>query len=339
MSDLIAHQKRAALSGTTEIKLLPPPGGDKPRLKQATGPPAPVPIEGGNIPCLKQANGPPVPIEGSLTIGRSSKNTLALDEDMGVSARHAMIQQQDGGDYWLHDLVSRNGTHRNGVRVKHPVRLHHGDKIQIVSYSFEFVHEGQEVSTLTTNRGFANNESTIARVAEVASWLLVSDVEGFSKLSNTLPADELGKTLDAWLLNSKRVVEAHQGQINKFLGDGYFAYWKESDAAMAQKVLGALDALERVQTESYFRFRVVLHHGVVHAGGAGALHEEGLLGKEVNFVFRMEKLAGALGRRILMSESAARLLDPLKPTATVGKHEVKDFPGAHEFFTFRDDAG
>jgi class 3 adenylate cyclase len=62
-----------------------------------------------------------------------------------------------------------------------------------------------------------------------------------------------------------------------------------------------------------------------------SMGEESLLGPEVNFVFRMEKLAGSLGIACLLSMVCREKLGALVETKPVGRHEVKGFDGEHEF--------
>ena len=60
--------------------------------------------------------------------------------------------------------------------------------------------------------------------------------------------------------------------------------------------------------------------------------EESLMGKEVNFVFRMEKLAGSLGIAVLTSAAGKSKLGSLIKSEAAGAHELKGFEGKHEFF-------
>jgi two-component system cell cycle response regulator len=71
-------------------------------------------------------------IERSETvIGRASDATIRLQDDDGVSRRHAKIVQADG-QLWIEDLKSANGTLVNGERAERCV-LRDGDKIRIGS--------------------------------------------------------------------------------------------------------------------------------------------------------------------------------------------------------------
>jgi class 3 adenylate cyclase len=121
--------------------------------------------------------------------------------------------------------------------------------------------------------------------------------------------------------------------INKYLGDGFFAYWPESPDAHSS-VAAALVALRLIQDAGRPAFRVVLHFGQVFIGGAGTKGEESLSGPDVNFVFRMEKLAGGMGEARLLSEAAAEGLKPSLPGELVGAHEVPGFAGKFPFFRF-----
>jgi signal transduction histidine kinase len=63
-------------------------------------------------------------------LGREGSG-IALN-DRTVSRHHAEIRP-DNGSWVLSDLQSANGTYVNGVRVKKPVRLKHGDQIKMGS--------------------------------------------------------------------------------------------------------------------------------------------------------------------------------------------------------------
>ncbi len=71
-----------------------------------------------------------------LTIGRSARNDLCL-EDPFSSRLHAEIRQRDDG-IWASDLGSANGTYLNGQRLIVPARLRTGDLIRIGETEIEF---------------------------------------------------------------------------------------------------------------------------------------------------------------------------------------------------------
>src|SRR5436305_13263189 len=83
-----------------------------------------------------------VPIRGNCSIGRSPKSSVVLDSPK-VSRRHAIINVQNVGEFWLIDLGSINGTFLNKRRVNHPVRLADFDQVTIgdANYVFRQPHE------------------------------------------------------------------------------------------------------------------------------------------------------------------------------------------------------
>ncbi len=63
-----------------------------------------------------------------FSIGRSSANDLYYPDDTGLSRQH-MTLEQDGNDWTVRDLGSKNGTLVNGERIAVPRRLCPGDRI------------------------------------------------------------------------------------------------------------------------------------------------------------------------------------------------------------------
>ena len=70
------------------------------------------------------------------TIGRSADNTIAIDDDF-ASVRHARLVFR-GGQWWLEDMRSTNGTWLNGNRLSAPTPLHSGDTIAVGTQHYRF---------------------------------------------------------------------------------------------------------------------------------------------------------------------------------------------------------
>jgi pSer/pThr/pTyr-binding forkhead associated (FHA) protein len=68
-------------------------------------------------------------LRATNAIGRDAGNDIALPDE-AASARHATLAL-DGGEWWIEDLGSTNGTLVNGVRIAKRERLHPGDEIGI----------------------------------------------------------------------------------------------------------------------------------------------------------------------------------------------------------------
>jgi adenylate cyclase len=266
------------------------------------------------------------PIHGGCSIGRSPKNAVVLDSPK-VSRRHAIINVQNVGEFWLIDLGSSNGTFLNKRRIHQPLRLSDYDQIVIGDSIFTF----RQPEQLTDDVRTTFIECTIREIENVPCWLLVADIENFTPLSHSLTSDKLAELIGGWVATCKEIIEEHHGMIDKYLGDGFFAYWRE-DPNVTNNVAAALGQLKQAQARNAPRFRLALHHGLVAIGGVPSMGEESLMGKDVNFVFRMEKLAGSLGILLLTSAAGKEKIGTLIKCEPAGAHELKGFEGKHEFF-------
>ncbi len=88
----------------------------------------------GILRVIASANGglPPgltIPLQPVTSIGRSPHNTIVLTAPY-ASAEHALITWR-GGQWWLEDLGSRNGTLLNAVPVQESTIITAGDVIAI----------------------------------------------------------------------------------------------------------------------------------------------------------------------------------------------------------------
>jgi adenylate cyclase len=267
-------------------------------------------------------------IHGHFSIGRSARNAMVLDSPE-ISRQHAIINVQNVGEFWLIDLGSSNGTFLNKRRVRQPVRLCDLDQIIIGDYMFTF----RQPIEVTGEYQTTFVERTIREIQNVPCWLLVADIENFTPLSRSLTSDKLATLIGGWVATCKEIIEAHEGTIDKYLGDGFLAYWRE-DKEVTKKVADALAPLKQAQARNEPRFRLALHFGLVAIGGVPSMGEESLMGKDVNFVFRMERLAGSLGIPFLTSAAGRAKLKSQVTFMPVGAHELKGFEGKHELFSY-----
>ena len=267
-------------------------------------------------------------LAGGCSIGRSSSNQIVLPAEK-VSRRHAIINAENG-EYWLVDLGSSNGTCVNGKRLAQPTQLRAGDEIHIGDFILHFHNEGSPESS-NANETF--HDKTLQDIRATDCWLLLADIESSTELSVFHPPDELPKITGRWLERCKAIVESNDGSINKFLGDGFFAYWRHSND-IETSIAQALEKFRELQDEKDPAFRVILHFGRVFSGGGASMGEESLSGKEVNFVFRMEKKAPEIGTSRMMSESAKKMLGGLVKSEDAGSHGLSGFEGEFPFFKF-----
>ncbi|MGE5183228.1 MAG: GGDEF domain-containing protein [Acidobacteriota bacterium] len=138
-----------------------------------------------------------------VTIGRAPSCEVRIDDD-GMSRSHARVRYE-GNRAWLEDLHSRNGTFINGQRIREPVELHDGDKIQIgrntvVRFALqdaldESFHENLLSSALRDgltklfNKRYLldrlDSELKFAQRHETALSVLMLDLDHFKKINDT----------------------------------------------------------------------------------------------------------------------------------------------------------
>lgn len=278
---------------------------------------------------LRTPDGRDVPIEGTCSLGRSSACTVVIPDER-ASRRHAFIHCQGEDEYWLVDQGSSNGTYVNDKRIHQPTPLTDGDRVAIVGTTFWFRHPHGPVRP----RFPEGSDLTVIQVRTQPCWLLLADIVGSSALAQVRPAEELALTVGAWLSACRHVIEGSGGAINKYLGDGFFAYWREAPE-LGPRLISMLRRLMGNQ-EASLPVRYVLHFGEVTVGGAPTLGEESLSGPDVNFLFRIEKVAGGLGAPFLCSEAVVRRL-PETAFVGAGRHAVAGFAGEHAVFTLAGD--
>jgi adenylate cyclase len=277
---------------------------------------------------LEAADGKRHPIQGSCSLGRTAANTIVL-ESSKVSRRHALIHLQNIGEPWLIDFGSSNGTFLNKRRIHHPIRLSDGDQITIGDQVFKFCQPlaiSQEYKTDLMQR-------TLQEIENVPCWLLVADIRGFTPLSRSMQTGDLDVFLGAWILACKEIIESEHGIVNKYLGDGFLAYWPDT-ATTLEEIVAVISALKEFQKKGGPDFRFVVHFGPVAIGGIASMGEESLMGSEVNLIFRLEKLASSIGEPCALSKAAHMKLGELVPVRSLGEFELKGFEGKCAFFAF-----
>lgn len=269
-----------------------------------------------------------LPLRANCRIGRKPDSDIVIDSEK-ASRKHALIHAQDGSEYWLVDL-STNGTFLNGQRVLRPTRLHAGDRIIIANASFRFQQEAE--GSMVSGRTTIGGDATVLELVEREVWMLIGDIESFVEMSRGLPPNELAVSVGTWFEKSQRLVERAGGRISKFLGDGFLACWDASgDQTLA--LVDALEGFHDLQERSSVAFRTVVHHGAVAFCGRVQLGEETIMGPELNYIFRLEKLAANLGLDFCASTAAhARLKDQLDFQEAPGEHPLKGFPGLHRCY-------
>lgn len=275
---------------------------------------------------IECSDGRTVEILGTLKIGRSSRNDLQIDEE-SVSRRHALVHHQGGSEHWLVDLGARNGTVFNARRLTQPARLQDGDAFQIGTRNLVYRCSPDTFSDQVRT----TTKATVSAVRVEHRILLVGDLCGFARLSQSLSPDELASLVGTWLATCRDLVHESGGSINKYLGDGFFATWPATDAVAAEFPKLRSELVARQQGGGAV-FRFVVHAGPTTVDASMVNGEETLLGATVNFVFRMEKVASREKLPRLWSREAVDLFAGRMAFSRALESEVTGFPGRHEFY-------
>jgi EAL domain-containing protein (putative c-di-GMP-specific phosphodiesterase class I) len=109
----------------------------------------------------------------TFTVGRRPKSNLCLSHQT-VSGHHAELRRE-GEDLLLVDVGSTNGTLLNGVRVREPKTLHHGDVVHFGQMVFAIEYKPPQLSSLND----LQNKTFVASIPEDAVLY-----QGFDRLLN-----------------------------------------------------------------------------------------------------------------------------------------------------------
>jgi adenylate cyclase len=154
------------------------------------------------------------------------------------------------------------------------------------------------------------------RASEVT--VLFIDIQGFSKLSERLPARDIANLLNNYFEICTRIIFEHKGTVNKFIGDAVMAIFgapiaHENDARLAiEASLSILknlnDLQETLPEDQRFNVRIGINTGEVVAGNIGCAQrmEYTVIGDAVNTASRLEKVA-PLNSIVIGEETAKRV--------------------------------
>src|SRR5262245_46707528 len=157
--------------------------------------------------------------------------------------------------------------------------------------------------------------------------ILMSDLRGFSGLSERLGPERMIALLNRYLGQMTPVILQHQGTINEFIGDAILVLFgapfeRSDDAERAVRCAWAMQrAMAGFNRESGLQglpslvMGIAVHSGPVVAGNIGSQDrmKYGVVGPAVNLTGRIESLT--VGPQVLISQAT---LDRVRPLVTVG---------------------
>jgi len=155
-------------------------------------------------------------------------------------------------------------------------------------------------------------------VLQTEATILFCDIEGFTRLTETLGPVKIVDVLNAYFSAMVDILERHGGVVTQFQGDAILATFNVpiTDPGHAANALAAAcEMLDEVSTNRYddveIKVRIGVNSGEVVAGAIGA---KGRLnytvhGDAVNLAARLEALNKEHGSRLLVSESTATQIE------------------------------
>ena len=157
--------------------------------------------------------------------------------------------------------------------------------------------------------------------------IFFSDIAEFSGISEQLTASAIVNLLNSYFGAVAAVIHAHNGVIDKYIGDAVIAFWippfsagdnHASDACLAalaqQEAMVALRAqlpeitgMRRNPPNLVIRMGIATGEAVVGAIGSAAARSYTVIGDTVNLASRLESVNKAYGTSIILSEDTYRL--------------------------------
>jgi len=186
---------------------------------------------------------------------------------------------------------------------------------------------------------------------DAAFWY--SDLRGFTKLSESLPTDELLHLLNDYFEYCAAAAAARGGEILQFIGDAILIVFEIGKAGTRAQVCeaaldAAIDAFDSIAVVNHRRrragqavieFGLGLHVGTVTHANVGAPDRLAfnVVGPAVNMTARIQSLTKEIGEPLLVSAEFASLVK--RPMKSVGRHDLRGVAAAQELFTPEQDYG
>ncbi|HAD85802.1 MAG TPA: adenylate/guanylate cyclase domain-containing protein [Rhodospirillaceae bacterium] len=173
--------------------------------------------------------------------------------------------------------------------------------------------------------------------------VLFVDLQGFTTISEQLPPDDLVRLINRFFGHMTEAVGAHQGVVDKFMGDAVMAYWgppfTQADDHARLACEAALDAVRHLDAfradvaadlgnntaPPEINLRIGISSGPVIVGTVGSTASRSftVMGDPVNLGARLEGANKAYGTNILMSERTRELAGPTVAVREIDMIRVK----------------
>jgi adenylate cyclase len=174
--------------------------------------------------------------------------------------------------------------------------------------------------------------------------VMFTDLAGFTSMSEGIAPEEVAQILNEHLTLMTRIVLAHGGTIDKFIGDAVMAFWGAPIDDPAHAAHGVQAAIEMQAEMTRFRrepgrpelhMRIGLNTGPVVVGNLGSKDRFAytVIGDAVNLAARLEPLNRLYGTPILISEATATAVGGAVRLRHVDRVKVKGRKEPVEIYT------
>ncbi len=176
--------------------------------------------------------------------------------------------------------------------------------------------------------------------------VLVSDVRGFTSMSEKMEAHEVVDFLNEYFTEMVDIVFKHGGTLDKFMGDGLLAYFgaplEQPDHGLqaVRCSLEMVEALEKLNRrhqgrQTKFSLGIGLHSGTVTLGNIGSpsRQEFTIIGDTVNVASRIEGITKEHDTFILASKSVVELTQQDFQWRSIGDIKLRGKEKTMELFT------
>jgi adenylate cyclase len=215
------------------------------------------------------------------------------------------------------------------------------------AFAYQYQLEGRDSRFLRNAFQFYLSPQLITRIIEDSSALSLGgerkeltvffcDIEGFTKMSESLDAQVMGLFLNEFLSEMTTIILEHQGTVDKYIGDAIVAFWNAPVSVAEHPTLAVRSAVEcqrrirELQDSFRKRFgvqpalRIGLNTGFLSVGNFGSRERFNytVIGDVANVASRLEGANKFFGTKIMVSENTFERLPSEIPCRKIGKIRV-----------------
>ena len=239
-------------------------------------------------------------------------------EAIGAGNLDVMVRSADPNSDEVRRLGSRINDMASGLRTKRVLE--------------RFVSRGTATAAVSAGQS-AKHEALSRQGERLPMVVLFSDIRGFTKYSESVPAEEVVELLNQMLECQAEAVERHGGDVDKFVGDEVMALFDGEDAVerAARCAVEMVEATGRVEKARAIGIGIgvgIFMGDVIYGPiGSKSRMDFTVIGDVVNTAARLCSVAHS--GQVLVGVDVARALakvpdlrvTPLPPLAVKGKRE------------------